>query len=116
MSVEKALWQLDKLNSVAVIEAAMAHEGRRRADLARIVGQSRATEILQRKRPLTLPMIRKIAAAWNVPERSWCAITSPWPPAARSAQQALLETEQALRRQEPRSLTAHKKNPIDLQI
>ena len=33
------------------------------------IGQSRATEVLQRKRALTLPMIRKIAAAWHVPER-----------------------------------------------
>ena len=30
---------------------------------------SRATEILQRKRALTLPMIRKIAKAWHVPEK-----------------------------------------------
>ena len=32
-------------------------------------GPSRATEILQRKRALTLPMIRKIAREWHVPER-----------------------------------------------
>ena len=40
-----------------------------RADLATLVGQSRATEILARKRALTLGMIRKIAAAGAVPER-----------------------------------------------
>jgi len=47
----------------------MAQEGRTRADLAAPIGESRATEILQRRRALTLPMIRKIAAAWHVPER-----------------------------------------------
>jgi antitoxin component HigA of HigAB toxin-antitoxin module len=66
---EERRWALDPLDPVEAIEAAMAHEGLERADFARIVGQSRATEILQRKRPLTLAMIRKIAAAWHVPER-----------------------------------------------
>jgi HTH-type transcriptional regulator/antitoxin HigA len=32
-----------------------------------LIGQSRATEILGRKRTLTLPMIRAISEAWNVP-------------------------------------------------
>ncbi|HEX8653879.1 MAG TPA: transcriptional regulator [Allosphingosinicella sp.] len=66
---EERRWPVEELDPIEAIEAAMAHEGRSRADLARVIGQSRATEILQRKRPLTLPMIRKIAAAWRVPER-----------------------------------------------
>ena len=66
---EERRWPVDELDPVEAIEAAMAHDGRSRSDLAKLVGQSRATEILQRKRPLTLPMIRKIAAAWKVPER-----------------------------------------------
>ncbi len=33
------------------------------------IGQSRAMEVLARSRTLTLPMIRRIAAAWHVPER-----------------------------------------------
>lgn len=57
------------LDPVGAIEAAMAMNGYSRADLAELVGQSRATEILGRKRALTLPMIRKIARAWHVPER-----------------------------------------------
>lgn len=40
-----------------------------RADLAALIGQSRATEVLKRRLALTLPMIRKIAAAWHVPEQ-----------------------------------------------
>jgi HTH-type transcriptional regulator/antitoxin HigA len=38
------------------------------AELARLLGsRSRASEILNRKRPLTLGQIRKINAAWQVP-------------------------------------------------
>ena len=66
---EAKRWPTADLDPVEAIEAAMAHEGRTRADLAALIGQSRATEILQRRRALTLPMIRKIAAAWHVPER-----------------------------------------------
>jgi HTH-type transcriptional regulator/antitoxin HigA len=66
---EEKRWPLEELDPIEAIEMAMAAEGRSRGDLAALVGQSRATEILQRKRPLTLPMIRKIAAAWRVPER-----------------------------------------------
>jgi HTH-type transcriptional regulator / antitoxin HigA len=66
---ETRRWPVEELDPVNAIKAAMAAEGRSRADLAALIGQSRATEILQRRRPLTLPMIRKIAAAWGVPER-----------------------------------------------
>ena len=66
---EEKRWPLEELDPVEAIEAAMEFEGHDRGDLAALIGQSRATEILQRKRPLTLPMIRKIAAAWGVPER-----------------------------------------------
>jgi len=66
---EERRWPIAELDPVAAIEAAMVEEGRTRADLAALIGESRATEILQRRRALTLPMIRKIAAAWHVPER-----------------------------------------------
>lgn len=66
---EDKRWPIEELDPIEAIEAAMAHDGLSRSDLAKVIGQSRATEILQRKRPLTLPMIRKIAAAWRVPER-----------------------------------------------
>ncbi len=66
---EEKRWPADELDPVEAIEAAMSHEGHSRSDLAKVIGQSRATEILKRRRPLTLPMIRKIAAAWHVPER-----------------------------------------------
>ena len=66
---EDRRWPLVDLDPVEAIEAAMQHEGRSRADLAALIGESRATEILKRRRSLTLGMIRKIAAEWHVPER-----------------------------------------------
>jgi HTH-type transcriptional regulator/antitoxin HigA len=66
---EDRRWPMDDSDPVDAIEAAMAYEGHSRADLGRLIGPSRATEVLQRKRALTLPMIRKIASAWHVPER-----------------------------------------------
>ncbi len=66
---EDRRWPVQELDPVEAIEAAMAHDGHSRADLARLIGQSRATEVLQRRRALTLPMIRKIAREWKVPER-----------------------------------------------
>ena len=55
------------LDPVAVIRAEMEMNGRTRADLAAVVGQNRATEILNRKRPLTLQMIRALVREWGVP-------------------------------------------------
>ena len=66
---EDRRWPLAATDPIEAIEGAMAHEGRTRADLGRLIGASRATEILQRKRALTLPMIRKIAREWHVPEK-----------------------------------------------
>ncbi len=66
---ERDRWSIEPLDPVGAIEAEMAMNGRSRADLAALLGQSRATEILGRKRALTLPMIRKIARAWHVPEK-----------------------------------------------
>ena len=66
---ENRRWPVADVDPVEAIEAALAYEGRSRADLGRLIGPSRATEILQRKRALTLPMIRKIAREWHVPEQ-----------------------------------------------
>ena len=62
-------WPIDELDPVEAIEAAMAHDGRTRADLALLIGKNRATEVLKRQRALTLPMIRSIAREWHLPER-----------------------------------------------
>ncbi len=68
-SYEDRRWPIEDLDPVEAIEAAMAHEGHTRGDLAGLIGESRATEVLKRRRPLTLAMIRKISAAWRVPAR-----------------------------------------------
>lgn len=66
---EEKRWPLEDMDPVEAIEAAMAHDGHTRADLAQLIGSSRATEILKRQRLLTLPMIRRIVKEWHVPER-----------------------------------------------
>ncbi|WP_293899078.1 hypothetical protein [Phenylobacterium sp.] len=55
------------VDPVAVILADMEMNGRSRADLAAILGQNRATEIIGRRRALTLQMIRRIHREWQIP-------------------------------------------------
>lgn len=53
---------------VDMLHFAIEDMGRSQADLATILGsRSRASEILNRKRHLTLEQIRAISAAWNLP-------------------------------------------------
>ena len=66
---EEKRWPIEEMDPVEAIEAAMKHDGHTKADLAVLIGKSRATEILKRKRALTLPMIRRISSEWHVPER-----------------------------------------------
>ena len=66
---ESRRWPIAPLDPVQAIEATMAMNGYSRAELAALIGQPRATEVLARKRALSLSMIRKIASAWHVPER-----------------------------------------------
>lgn len=66
---EEKRWPVEDMDPVEAIEAAMQHDGHTQADLAVLIGKSRATEILKRQRALTLPMIRRISSEWHVPER-----------------------------------------------
>jgi HTH-type transcriptional regulator/antitoxin HigA len=52
---------------IEVLEFAIETMGKTQADLARIIGRNRASEILNRQRPLTLDMIRQISAEWKLP-------------------------------------------------
>ena len=53
---------------VDVLHFAIDEMGRSQADLARVLGsRARASEILNRRRPLTLDMIRAISAEWHLP-------------------------------------------------
>ena len=55
------------LDPIAVIRAEMEMNGRTRADLAALVGQSRATELLARTRALSLRHIRALQNHWGIP-------------------------------------------------
>ena len=52
---------------IDVLEFVIDSMGKSQADLAALIGRPRASEILNRKRPLTLQMIRDISAAWHIP-------------------------------------------------
>jgi HTH-type transcriptional regulator/antitoxin HigA len=52
---------------VEVLEFAMASMGKTQAELGHLITRSRAAEIMNRKRRLTLSMIRTISEAWHIP-------------------------------------------------
>lgn len=53
---------------VETLRLVMESRGYTRADLGRVLGSSaRATEVMERRRELTLHHIRKLRAAWRVP-------------------------------------------------
>lgn len=57
-----------RFDPVDVLRYAIDELGHSQADLARIVGsRARASEVLARRRPLTLQMIQKITASWRIP-------------------------------------------------
>jgi HTH-type transcriptional regulator/antitoxin HigA len=64
---ERATWPDELLDPIDAIKARMANSGRTRKDFEKIVGSSgRASEILNRKRHLTLPMIWKLVHDWKM--------------------------------------------------
>mgnify|MGYP001166145148 CR=1 FL=1 len=59
---------IDPLSPIEMIVAYMEEQGLQQADLARVIGSvSRASEFINRKRPLTLSAIQKINASWRLP-------------------------------------------------
>lgn len=73
-------WQIDPPDAVEAIRFRMEHSNLGQADLARLLGsRSRASEILRRKRPLTLEQARKLHREWNIPAES---LLQPFPTAA----------------------------------
>lgn len=64
-------WPIDPPDAVEAIRFRMDQSGLRQADLARLIGsRSRASEILRRKRPLTLEQARKLHEEWKIPAES----------------------------------------------
>jgi len=65
---ERAQWKDEALDPIDAIKARMENSGRTRKDLERIVGSSgRVSEVLNRKRRLTLSMIWLLVDEWKMP-------------------------------------------------
>ena len=68
---EAKRWQIeidDSFDPVDVLRYAIDELGHTQAELAELLSsRSRASEILSRRRPLTVDMINKIAEAWKIP-------------------------------------------------
>ncbi|MHB1103065.1 MAG: helix-turn-helix domain-containing protein [Devosia sp.] len=65
---EERRWPMPKLDPVEHIIGHMDLTGRTQADLAKLLGsRSRASEVLNRKRALTVEMIHKLQSEWGIP-------------------------------------------------
>jgi len=65
---EKARFVFAKPDPIDAILFRMEERGLRQTDLAKVLGgKNRASEVLARKRPLTLPMIRALQEKLNIP-------------------------------------------------
>ena len=65
---ERNRWPIDPVDPIDVVAFFMEQNNYGPGDLARIIGSaSRVSEILQRKRALTLDMIRKLSTQWGIP-------------------------------------------------
>ena len=65
---EAERWPIEAPDPIAAIEHVMEARGLRQKDFAALIGsQPRASEVLNRQRPLTLPMIRALSIEWNLP-------------------------------------------------
>ncbi|WP_425154888.1 helix-turn-helix domain-containing protein [Candidatus Palauibacter sp.] len=61
-------WAIDAPDPLALIEHVMEARELRQKDLAAVIGsQPHASEVLNRRRPLSLAMIRALAAEWSLP-------------------------------------------------
>lgn len=67
--------EMPYVDPVDVLHFAIESMGKTQADLAHLIGRNRASEILDRVRPLTLDMIRTISKEWNIPIGS---LTAPY--------------------------------------
>jgi HTH-type transcriptional regulator / antitoxin HigA len=65
---ERTNWPDEDLDPVDAIVARMENAGHTRKDLEKIIGSSgRTSEILNRRRHLTLPMIWRLVQEWKIP-------------------------------------------------
>lgn len=66
---EESRWpSVDTADPIDLLNYAIEELGHSQAELAELLGsRSRASELLNRKRPLTVEMIHKISEAWKIP-------------------------------------------------
>jgi HTH-type transcriptional regulator / antitoxin HigA len=65
---EAKRWPIDPPDPVEAILQVMEMTGHTRRELAEVLGsQSRATEVLKRKRRLTLAMVNRLHEEWHIP-------------------------------------------------
>jgi HTH-type transcriptional regulator/antitoxin HigA len=65
---EAKAWPIEPLDPVETIRHVMSERGLSQSDLAAVLGsRSRASEVLARRRPLTLAMIQRLRREWNIP-------------------------------------------------
>ena len=65
---ESEHWAIDAPDPISAISHVMEARGLRQRDLAELIGsQSHASEVLRRRRPLSLAMIRMLAKEWGLP-------------------------------------------------
>lgn len=65
---ERVRWPIPQAEPIDVIKYRMETHGYTQADLARVLGsRARASEVMSGKRPLSLSMIRRLAASWDLP-------------------------------------------------
>ncbi len=65
---EAVRWAIDAPDPISAIMHVMESRGLRQKDLAALIGsQPRASEVLSRRRSLTLPMIRALSIEWKLP-------------------------------------------------
>jgi HTH-type transcriptional regulator / antitoxin HigA len=65
---ESRRWPVPQATPVEILHYAISDMGRSQADLAALIGsRSRASEILNGKRRLTMDQAHKISTAWHIP-------------------------------------------------
>jgi HTH-type transcriptional regulator/antitoxin HigA len=65
---EEKRWPIEAADPVEALTYAIEEMGHSQSELANLLGsRSRASEVLNRKRGLTVEMIHKISTAWHIP-------------------------------------------------
>ena len=81
---ERKHWPIDPPNAIDAIRYGMEMGGHTQADLGRLLGsRQRASDILTRKRPLTMRMAWRLYREWGIPAEA--LIVPPRPGAPKSA-------------------------------